>query len=199
MIKRVNTLSRSTKTSTSVALLAIVAVAGYGWIVAPYVTYLRAVQRCQPAVEKTVDRKDTMSKALGVKRRRLKELETELVALREKFFTAAQSRVFFSDLERWSVDAGCEVLALNCVFDADRTREETGVDGPVVMRQSTNLTVSGTYEALTTLLEHLEDSRREVSVDACRMELSDISSGRRRCDLDLTIWVIPEKEDSTGA
>lgn len=200
MIERVNTLSRSTKTSTSVALLAIVSVAGYGWIVAPYVTYLHAVQRCQPAVEQTVEKKNTMSKALGVKRRRLDDLETQLGALREKFFTPAESRVFFSDLERWCVDAGCEVLSLDRALGADPVRSKgTRVEGPVATRHCTNLVVSGPYEALVTLLEHLRKSRQEISVDACRMELSDIPSGRLRCDLDLTIWVIPDKEDSADA
>jgi hypothetical protein len=67
------------------------------------------------------------------------------------------------------------------------------------MRQCTNLTVSGAFDAMITLLEHLGNSQQEISVDACRMDLSDISSGRLRCDLDLTIWVIQDREDSTGA
>jgi hypothetical protein len=198
MMERVNTLSRPTKTSTSVALVAIVVVAGYGWIVSPYVTYLHAVQRCEPVVQQTLEKKNTMSNALGQKRRQLETVRAREVVLRDRFFTPARSRLFFADLEGWCVAVGCKVLALDCAFGAEPVHGNGPADGPTVTRHRAHLVVSGPYQALVGLLERLQTSPQQVGIDTCRMELSDVRTGRLRCELTLSIWVIPDEEDATN-
>ena len=61
----------------------------------------------------------------------------------------------------------------------------------------TNLTVSGQYEQIVSLLQTLRDRRQKVWVDSCRMDLLDPRGGGLKCQFGLTTYALLETGELT--
>lgn len=197
LIDRVTTLNGSGKRVMSAALVVVAAIAIYGWVLSPHVAYLHAVQRYEPAVETVADKKDTVCKALGVKRRELRRVQSELGTLRNRFFTASEATAFFSNLELLSEETGCVITSLDFVFETGLPRATASSDLPTLVAHRANLTALGRYGDLIEFLRGLQGHRQEVQVASCRIEAFDGRSGLLKCDVAVAIWVVTNMEDST--
>ena len=180
------------------ALLAIAAVAMYGWIVSPHVSYLHAVQRYEPVLAEATKEKKLLSAGLAAKRRRLEQVQTQLTAARAGLFTPEQAQDFFGGIDDLCRKSGCTVTAIH--FDSDRDPRTAGAPKPaMVQTRRAGLTASGGYPQIVALLHDLQARPQRVVIDSCRIELSDARSGRVKCDVTMIIWVISTEEDSDDA
>jgi hypothetical protein len=101
------TLKGSTRGAMSVALVAILAVAMYGWLVSPHVGYLRAVQAYEPAVKEAAAQKEILDKTLRAKQQKLDAVHAELTELRAMLFTPEEARDFFGEMKRSAAKRRC--------------------------------------------------------------------------------------------
>ena len=197
LIQRAATLNRSAQKAMSVALIAAAAIAGYGWILSPHLTYLQAVQKYEPFVQDMTARKNDLSTTLGMNRRRFETVSRELETLRAKFFTPGQATAFFSELETLAAKTGCTVTSLDFAFEKGVPGSGASTPEPAIVVHRANLAVLGQYNDLIAWFERLQHRSQEVWIDSCRMELSDVRTGRLKCNVAVAISVLAEEEDVT--
>ena len=189
LMNRVIMLGNSTRTTMSMSLIAVAAIAMYGWIVSPHVAYLHAVQKYEPVVKEAAKEKSNLCTALGLKQRRLQAMRDELSKLRGRLFTPEEAQSFMGGLEASCQKAGCAVTSIGFPGDGGRSGAANVAEPPVVQVRRANFAVLGRYDQIVALFELLQDRSQQVSVDSCRIELLDVASARLKCDLTMTIWV----------
>jgi Tfp pilus assembly protein PilO len=187
---RVMMLKGSTRGAMSVALVAVLAVAMYGWLVSPHVGYLRAVQAYEPVVKEAATQKEILDKALEAKQRRLDAMRAELTELRAVLFTAEEARDFFGGMEALCRKAGCAVTSVDFDVRSGRHRAQASPEPVVAQACQSALTILGRYDQIVSLLNDLQTRPQRVCIDVRRMELADAHSTGLKCEATVTVWVI---------
>ena len=82
LIDNLANLNRSTRTTVFSALIIIVAIAMYDWIVAPHVTCLSASQQYESVVNKAVEKNTAITREVETKTKKLDELYHQLAESR---------------------------------------------------------------------------------------------------------------------
>ncbi len=198
LMNRVIKLGDSTRTTMSVSLVAVAAIAMYGWIVSPHVAYLQAVQKYEPVVRQVAKEKSNLCTALGLKQRRLRTMQSELSILRGRLFTPEEAQSFLGGLEASCQKAGCGVTAIEFPGDSSRPEASKASEPSIVQVRRANLAVLGRYGQIVALLEQLQDRPQQVSIDSCRIEILDVASAWLKGDLTMTIWVTCAEESPDG-
>jgi len=188
----------STRGAFSIALLAIVAAAMYNWVLWPHVGYLRAVQRYQPIVDEMARQTGMISKTLDRKRQQLRAMQGELAGIHESLFTLAEAKAFLGSLQSFVEQTGCKVITADFTSPTDdrpgQTRESK--ERAPAIASHVDLTVTGLYDQIISLLGRLQTNPKKVWVDSCGMRRSEPRSGRLECRLSLTLYAQSEKEGS---
>jgi len=171
----------------SVALIAAVGIAGYGWILSPHLAYLQAVQKYEPFVQDMTARKNDVSASLGTNRRRFETVSSELATLRVKFFSPAQATAFFGALETLARTTGCTVTSVDFAFEKGGRDGGAAAPEPAITVHRATLAVVGQYNDLVTWFAQLQNRSQEVWIDSCRMELADVRTGKLKCNVTVAI------------
>jgi hypothetical protein len=198
LVDRVIALNKSVRTAMSASLIAIAAVAMYGWMVAPHVRYLYAVQEYRPAVQKTEKQRKILHQALSTKRQKLDAMQTQLTALQTELFTPDEAGNFFGDMESLCRQAGCTVISVNFESLAGGSRLPASPEPVVTMPRRVHLAVLGRYDQIVTLLKRVQARPQRVCIDSCRVELFDLRSAGLKCDVTMTLWVLCVGENPDG-
>lgn len=195
LMNRIITLGKSTRTTMSMSLIAVAAIAMYGWIVSPHVAYLHAVQKYGPVVKEVAKERDTLCTALGGKQRRLQAMLGELSELRGRFFTPEEAQGFLGSMEALCQQAGCGITSIESLVDSSRPQNGNAAEPPLVQVRRANLVALGRYDQIVAFLQRLQDRPQQVCIDSCRIELLDLASARLKCDVAMSIWVACGGED----
>jgi len=191
-------LNSTSRNAISAALVVIVAIAVYSWIVAPHVTYLSAVQRYESVVDDVVKKNKILSSAVRTKKKKLEQLHEQFAQLQGSLFMVDKAKEFFSDLQAISVQAGCTVYSLNLI-----TSEQDAQDGQAettsgIVTKSAVLSVIGAYGDIVRLMESLQAREQKVWIDSVRMTSLDNASDQLKCDITITICTIPSTSIGTS-
>ncbi len=177
------------------ALLIIGAIALCNWVAGPYLGYLRAVQQLKPVVGQMAEEKNRIHGNLGPKLRQMRTMERELADIRAGLFRSGEAGEFVRNLPALVEQTGCTIVLAG--FAGGAAGPARPADEPDTLEVShANLTVLGQYEQLIALLERLQDHRRKVWVDSCRVERLDAGSGLCRCRMAVTIYALAAAGDS---
>ncbi len=191
LIDNLANLNRSTRTTVFSALIIIVAIAMYDWIVAPHVTCLSASQQYESVVNKAVEKNTAITREVETKTKKLDELYHQLAESRSAFFTPDRAEAFFSDLQTIAEGTGCTVNALKLVGNKQSPRDKRKPeDASGITANSATLTVSGRYNSIFALVEKLQNQAKKVWLDSFEMKVVDLSSGRLECSMTITIYTI---------
>ena len=183
-------LNSTSRNATSAALVIIVTIAVYNWIVAPHVTNLYAVQRYESVVDDVVKKNKILSSAVRTKKKKLEQLHEQFVQLQSSLFMVDEAKEFCSDLQAISVQAGCTVYSLNLV-----TSEQNSEDASGIVTESAVLAVIGGYDDIVALVKRLKARPQEVWIDSIRVtSLDEASDELVKCDMTITICTIQDKE-----
>ena len=182
-------LNSTSRNAISAALVIIVTIAVYNWIVAPHVANLYAVQRYESVVDDVMKKNKILSSAVRTKKKKLEQLHEQFAQLQSSLFMVDEAKEFFSDLQAISVQAGCTVYSLNLV-----TSEQNSEDASRIVTKSTILSVIGAYGDIVRLMERLQAREQKVWIDSVRMTSLDDASGQLKCDITITICTIQDKE-----
>jgi hypothetical protein len=187
-------LGNSSKQALFAASVVIVGVALYNWIVAPHVTYLRAVNRYEPVVERIAQEKASLKDLLISRQKRLADLEAQFSLIRPLLFTVEQARQLLSDLEVMAAEEKCSMMTVDLgsnrptriVGDEQETLLVEGVD--------TSVTLTGSYDGIMALIGRLQAQQRKIWIRTLTLELAGPETQKLRCRMDIGIYVIKEKE-----
>jgi len=182
-------LNSTSRNGISAALVIIVTIAVYNWIVAPHVTNLYAVQRYESVVDDVVKKNKILSSVVRTKKKKLEQLHEQFAQLQSSLFMVEEAKELFSDLQAISVQAGCTVYSLNLV-----TSEQNSEDASRIVTKSTILSVIGAYGDIVRLMERLQARPQKVWIDSVSMTSLNDASGQLKCDITITICTIQDKE-----
>lgn len=194
LLKDFARLNRSSQNSICAALIIIAGVGMYKWIFSPHTTYLLAAQQNDYAMRKIVDKNITITREIEGKTKELDELSRQLADARIKLFTPEQAKEFFKNLRTIFHETGCKVHSMNLVVDESRDKKKQPEINSGAVANSANLSVSGQYNSMIKLIEGLQNNTSKVFLDSFLMELLDFESGRLKCDMTVTIYIIQDKE-----
>jgi Tfp pilus assembly protein PilO len=174
------------------AVIAVVAL--YNWIVAPQVTYLRAVQKYEPVIMRMAKEKTDLQDLVASRRKELKDLENRLNQLRPALYTPDQARQLWSDLETLAVQQGCAVLNVSLGTGRPLPAGEQDPESLRVEVVNTTVTITGDYDGIMAFVGQLQSQPRKIWVIALGIEAAERDPRHLQCRVEISIYVIYEKE-----
>ena len=190
-LAKLNSVSRN---SISAALVLIVTIAVYSWIVAPHVTQLFAVQRYESVVDDIVKKNKILSSAIRTKKKRLEKLGEQFTQLQSSLFMMNEAKEFFSDLQAISEQEKCTVYSLNLLTNEQNSKDGKPEDSSGIVTKSAILSVIGAYGDIVKLIERLQARPQKVWIDSVRMSGLDDTSDQLKCDITITICTVQDQE-----
>jgi len=187
-------LNSSARNAISGALVVITAIGMYNWVVAPYVTYLRAAQQYEAVVGDIAKKDKIISSAVRVKKKKLEQLREQFAQLQSTLFTVEGAKQFFSDLQPVSEEVGCTVYSLNLVASKPIAQDEQSKDSVNIVTNSAMLSIIGAYSNIIKLVERLQARPQKVWIESVTMASLEDDSAQLKCDLTITICTIQDKE-----
>lgn len=187
-------LNRSSQNSIFIALGLIATVAIYKWMFTPHINCLYAAQRQDSAVSRIVDKNATVAREIEVKTKKLGELSERLAQTEDRLFTPKEAKAFLGNLQKIFEETRCTVHSLNLIVDKQRDKKKQPDSASAIVANSARLSVSGLYGNIIKMVEGLQNGDSMVSVDSFKMEIIDFGSGRLRCDMTITIYIIQNRK-----
>ena len=194
LISDIAKLNRSSQNSIFAALIVIAAVGIYKWVFTPHANYLYAAQRCSFAVSKIVDKDTAITRKIEVETKKFGEVSEQLAQAEDKLFTPEEAKDFFGDLQVIFEETGCTVHSLSLIVDRPRDKKKQSEDTSGIVANSAKLSVGGQYNRIIKIVEWLQNNSSRVSVGSFKTEIVDTSTGRLRCDMTITIYIIQNRE-----
>ncbi len=194
LIDNVAKLNSGSRNAISAVLVIITTIVLYNLVVAPHVVYLSSAKQYETVLSELVNTSKVIRSAVGIKKKKLKELSGQFANLQNALFTVKESKEFFSDLQAVSEQAGCAVYSLNFVTGGQRSEAGQSEDASGIAANSAVLSVIGGYNDLVKLLERLKARPQKVFIDSFKMAGHNDGSGRLRCDMTVKIYTIQDKE-----
>jgi len=187
-------LGNSSRRALLAASVVIVGVALYNWIVAPHVTYLRAVQRYEPVVDRIAQEKASLKDLLISRKKRLADLELQFSQIRPFLYTYEQARQLLSDLEGMAVEYKCSITTVD--LGSNRPTRIVGDEQESLLVEGvdTSVTITGSYDGIMAFIGRLQTQQRKIWVRTLTLELAGLETQKLRCRIDIGIYVIMEKE-----
>jgi len=194
LIDNVAKLNSGSRNAISAVLVIITTIVLYNLVVAPHVVYLSSAKQYETVLSELVNTSKVIRSAVGIKKKKLKELSGQFANLQNALFTVKEAKEFFSDLQAVSEQAGCAVYSLNFVTGGQRSEAGQSEDASGIATNSAVLSVIGGYNDLVKLLERLKARPQKVFIDSFKMAGHNDGSGRLRCDMTVKIYTIQDKE-----
>lgn len=190
LIDDVAKINRSSRNAVFAALVVIVAIAMYNWVVAGHVAYLFAAFQRASVMENVVEENEVISEVVDAKKKQLEQLREQFALLQNTLFGSEAAKEFFSDLQAISEGANCTVYSLN--FIEDKQSE----DASGIIAKSAALSVVGEYNDVIGLVERVQARNQKVWIDELEMKVLNEGSDRLiKCDIIITIHAIQDKEN----
>jgi hypothetical protein len=176
------------------ASIVIVGVALYNWIVAPHVTYLQAVQRYEPVVDRIAREKASLNDLLIDRKKKLADLESQFSRIRPLLYTYEQARQLLSDLEEMAVEHKCSMTTVD--IGSNRPMRIVGDEQESLLVEGidTSVTITGDYDGIMAFIGRLQTQQRKIWIRTLILELAGPETQKLRCRIDIGIYVIKEKE-----
>lgn len=178
--------------ATGLTLIFLYAV--YGWVLAPHVIYVRAVQRYEPVAE-TIRRESALVQGhVTDDQEELEALQEYYIDLRAKLFQYDEAKNFFDALEVQARKYDCRVLTKNMGRKGPiRVMSDASSETTIKGIEST-MTMIGQYYDLIRFVQELQDNERGVFIHSLQMVAQDDQQANIRCRIEITVYVSQEKE-----
>jgi hypothetical protein len=183
-------LTYSSKNAVLVVACCIAAIAFYNHFVAPHRNCLRAAQTYE-TLAGTLDRKNRIIAGyVKNKKKELQQLQHKSQLLDASLFDGVKAKQFFSGIQAAAEQTNCIVNSLK--FPQDRKRDSASRPSQAVEASRMTLSVTGGYRNIVALINKLQDRPERVWIDSLRIKST--ASGLLRCNMTITIYVMPNKE-----
>lgn len=189
--------SRTSRIGFSAAIIGIMAIAVYNWMVSPYIQCLHASQQLETVIgDKT--RKNKILKANGqVRKKEVEKLRAELAGTRAGLFTPVEVNRFFSDIEIICYEANCIARSMTFLGNVDKLSVSIG-DNKVVVANSAAVSFAGRYGDIINFLAKLTNRTQKVLVRSLKIFSSDSEPNLLECELMITVYIVHDEEAFTN-
>jgi len=194
LIKKTLKSGPTTKVIISVSTVAIVALITYNWVISPQITYLQAAEKYKLIVGSAGKKTVVINNNIQVKKEELKTLRLEVSKLQNSFFTPEKAREFFSDIEPLAVQHKCNVESLSFMPPESKETEDA-ID---VTLNRAKIILSGHYGNIMKFLAKIRDYPQRIIVGNLLIENSRFETGELNCQINITIYVIEDREAITN-
>jgi hypothetical protein len=184
-------LTYSSKNAVLVVACCIAVVAFYNHFVAPHRNCLRAAQTYETLAATLESKNRIITGHVRTKKEELQQMQHKLQLIDASLFDEVKAKqFFFSGVQAAAEQTNCIVNSLK--FPQDRKRDSTSRPSQAVEASRMTLSVTGGYRNIVALINKLQDRPERVWIDSLRIKSA--ASGLLRCDMTITIYVVPSKE-----
>ncbi len=190
--------SRSSRIAFSAAIIIIVAIAAYNWMVAPHANYLHAAQQYE-LMASDVARKKQLVKAKGAaKKKQLESLRAELESVRTALFHDAEGRKFFAGIEDLCNKTSCIVSSINFVSGNLGRFATSAQSSGAIVEKSAVVCFVGSYNNIISFIEKLTNRPQKVLIRSLKIIAFSSRSSPLECKMMITIFTVGDEEVSTN-
>jgi len=188
--------SPNSKIVVSVSAIAVVTLMAYGWIVSPQISYLHAAQQHKAmnlnAEQKTVGLRNQKKKCQA----ELSELQKQIEAIRDSFFTPTEAQEFFTNLDMVAMRCGCKVSSLTFASTKAVTPQEGREYFSSVTLKRAEVTLTGNYDGILEFLKKLGEYPHRISIASLLIKPNPgiVEELELVCSMTITIYIIENKE-----
>jgi Tfp pilus assembly protein PilO len=183
-------LTYSSKNAVLVVACCIAVVAFYNHFVAPHRNCLRAAQTYETLIGTLESKNKIIATYVKTKKKELQQLQHKSQLIDASLFDDVEAKQFFSGIQAAAEQANCIVDSLK--FPQDRKRDSTSRPSQAVEASRMTLSVTGGYRNIVALINKLQDRPERVWIDSLRIKST--ASGLLRCNMTITVYVMPDKE-----
>jgi hypothetical protein len=144
--------------------------------------------------DRIAQEKASLKDLLGERRKALADLETQFSQLRPILYTSGQARQLWSDLEAMAAEQRCAVTTVDLSSNQPVAISGEERDALRVEMVNTSVTIVGDYDGIMAFVARLQAEARKIWVRAVAMEPVDPDAQRLQCRIDISIYMINEKE-----
>jgi Tfp pilus assembly protein PilO len=186
--------SRSSRIAFSAAIVIIVAVAAYNWMVAPHTKYLQAAQQYELMMGDMARKNKIIKTTEAVKRKEVERLRAELASVQSSVFTPYEARKFFTDIEAVCNAAGCLVHSINFLSgNLGGVAADVESDGHIV-ENSAIVSFVGSYGNIISFLSELTNRPQKVVVRSLKITAFGKKPDPLECQMVVAIYTIRDRE-----
>jgi Tfp pilus assembly protein PilO len=192
-----NTLAKSSRSSRiafSAAIVIIVAVAAYNWMVAPHTRYLHAAQQYENMMGDMARKNAIIKTKEVVKRKEVEKLRAELASVQSAVFTPYEARRFFTDIEAVCNAAGCLVYSINFLSGNLGGAAASAESGSGVVENSAVVSFVGSYGNIMSFLSKVTNRPQKVVVRSLKITAFAKKPDPLECEMVVTIYTIRDRE-----
>jgi Tfp pilus assembly protein PilO len=177
----------------ALAVLIIVCIAIYNWVVSPQAAFVGAAQNYERVAKKTEHKIDVLTRA--IKRMQcevawMEEFDTTAVA---HFFDIDSGLQFLDNLEFEATESGCSIVSLNYMLPETVEVQGLSCDELEVTSKKAEMEVVGSYSNIAGFLKRLNRHSDRASISDLEIAMtSDYSA--MRCTMEIKVYIIEDKE-----
>jgi Tfp pilus assembly protein PilO len=172
-----------------VAMIALLAAAGYNWMVRPQASYLSAAQQQNRWGTALSDQQRHILVSIGELKKKLSEMESRSEQFQKVLFEPQTVRDFFCGLETQASAAGCRIESLT-FSDTDNLTSQKQSPGAMVQTVAASVIVVGNYNALASFFEQVGRCSQKISIYEMRIEPVTPGKPMLRCDVTLMVYML---------
>lgn len=186
--------SRSSRIGFSAAIVAIVAIAAYSWIVAPHTKYLHAAQQYELVLDNIAKKNQLIKSKEALKKKEVEKLQAQLADVQTSLFTVVEGKRFLSDIEAICNETNCIVYSINFLSGSSGKSSVSVDDRNTIVENRAVVSFVGSYGDIINFLTKLVNRPQKVSIPLFKIFTSDDRSDPLECEIMITIYTISERE-----
>jgi Tfp pilus assembly protein PilO len=187
-------LNRSSRRALLAAICMIVAVGLYRWILWPYSNQLFAAQRYESALDKNIQKTDSLDRQVQEKKAKIDEMSKEADRLRNELFTIREAREFFASLTGIGTQTGCIVQSVS-LSPNQKISSGQGDDKSGLISKKATVTAVGGYNDIVRFLDKISCWPRRIWIESVSIDASG-NTGKLKCQANLTLYCIEPMESN---
>ena len=198
----INSLAKSSRTSRitlSAAIVGVVTVAAYNWLVSPHTKYLYAVHQYRVLAEEVTKKNQVIQVQQANRKKEIEQLQSEFDKVKTALFTPAEAKRFFGDIEAACKETDCIVYSMNFLpAQADRSAVSNQQGDNPIIESSALVNFVGAYSNIAKFLTKLTNQQKKVAVRSLKISTFSDKPSPLQCEATVTIYLVRDKEVFTN-
>ena len=189
--------SRTSRIGFSAAIIGIMTIAVYNWLVSPHAQLLQAAQQYEIVMGDKARKNKILKSNEKASRQEVEKLRAELAGARAGLFTPVEVNRFFSDIEIICYEANCIARSMTFLGNVDKLSVSIG-DNKVVVANSAAVGFAGSYGDIINFLAKLTNRTQKVLIRSLKILSSDDETNLLECELMITVCIVHDEEAFTN-
>lgn len=185
--------SRVARNSLLMSIVVIGAIAGYGWIISPHISYLQAAEQYERVTETHLRLNNIMTGDINAKKKNLIGLQESFAKLRSRLFSPTEAKEFFSNIQIVANRVNCIVGSLRFSPAGSVAKVDQSNSSRQIVQSQASFSVMGGYGSIVALMTKLQDCPQQVWIDSVKIKPNQQSAGQLICDATVRVYIMQDK------